>query len=901
MSLKIKQFREWILSPVLIAALGLMMLSFLLTLHLAAAQQSPALDQSGDEAVTYKRKHELRREWFYRQRAYPYGEIPAGAMNRAREYLKEAISTQELLAAPTPVGGNLWEQIGPAPAVSSNPLYPPTSGRIRSIAIQNSSIFYIGAASGGVWKTTNGGASWTPLTDDQPSLTMGSIAIDPWNSAVIYAGTGEYGVGPDLYGAGLLKSINSGNTWTQLPGPWDTLQGGAVIQKVVVIPGPGSSNPNDDLVLVAGNRGLFRSTQGGSDWQPGIITNLNPVLIGNISDVTVDPTNPYILYAVRNGVGIYRSTDGGVTWDADPTIPDVTPIWTPTAPCQIRRGALALAPTNTNVLYAAFETPGTDACGAGTGKGAIFRTINARAVAPIFNRLTSPTTSWCGQCGYDLALIVQPNDPDGAGPLNPENIVYVGAVRFYRSTDGGASWLDLQGVMHADVHTFAFDANDTLYVGNDGGVDMLPDPATAPDPNPAWVNLNNNLAITQFYPGGVSLHPTSVQSGDPLVLGGTQDNSTGLYRGSLQWERVGGGDGGYTAFDFNDPNNVFYISNTGMGLSILKTTDGGASFPSVGNFTGNTLNINAPVVMCPDNAQALIISNDSGVWRTNDGAGSWADNSPDFGTIWHHNPRDLAFAPGSSCNTYFAVGFRGGVTPTSNYIFRTTTGGGTAAADWDDITGNLPNRAPTDIAVHPTNANIVYVSVSGFCGSNATCPANEGHVWGTNNALITAIPPNPPNVTWTDLTGGKGLPNGPVNTIALDPANPQRLYMGTDLGVYRSLDAGTTWELFDNGLPNVVVTDLVLNNNTGVLVAATYGRSMFRLKGAIYVDASWTGCENGTVQCPYNTISEGVAAVPAGGELFIRVGTYTGPGNVPITINKVMTIRSYEGTAVIGQ
>jgi len=155
-------------------------------------------------------------------------------------------------------------------------------------------------------------------------------------------------------------------------------------------------------------------------------------------------------------------------------------------------------------------------------------------------------------------------------------------------------------------------------------------------------------------------------------------------------------------------------------------------------------------------------------------------------------------------------------------------------------------------------------------------------------------------VTWTDLTGGKNMPNVPVNAIVMDQSDTQRLYIGTNLGVYRSTDGGTTWEAFQNGLPNVMVTDLVLNNTTGVLVAVTYGRSMYHLSGAVYVDASWTGYEDGSVQFPFNTISEGVNAVPTNGELWIKAGTYTGTGNAPITINKTFEMKNYGGTVIIG-
>jgi photosystem II stability/assembly factor-like uncharacterized protein len=697
-----------------------------------------------------------------------------------------------------------------------------------------------------------------------------------------------------------LKSTDGGNTWTHIPGPWDTNEGGAKINKVIVIPGPIAGNPNDDFVLVAGNTGLFHSTQGGSDFSAGSTPVLGAETARRgISDVVLDMSDLMTLYAVWNGVGIYRSTDAGLTWDADTSDPDVDPIWTSTPPCLIRRGALALAPTNTNILYAAFQTD-PNLCGSDWGGGAVFRTSKAKSQNPTFNQLTYPVwppgDAWAGvgfcrsQCWYDLAIIVQPNDPDGPGPLNPEDIVYVGGVGLFRSTDGGSTWISLgRDSVHADFHAFAFDDNYALYVGNDGGIYRHPSPATAQYTDPGWVNLNTNLALTQFYKG-VTVNPKSVQPGKTLALGGTQDNGSMKYTGSLQWEVLSTaamGDGSYTAFDYDDPDNVWYWS--GWYANISKTIDNGGSWI---NANKGLVKINnhfiAPFVVCSDNPQILIASDDWGVYRTNDGAGTWFGNSPHLTDM---SPTALAFAPGSGGNTYFA-----GFPSAMGRLYRTTTGGGTSWDDWDNITTNLPHRWLKDIAVHPTNSNTVYICFSGFCGNNATCPANQGHVWRTNNALAS----NPANVTWTDLTGGKGLPNVPVNAVVLDHADPNRLYIGTDLGVYRSLDAGTTWGLFDNGLPNVAITDLAISYNTGVLVAATYGRSIFRLAGAVYVDASWTGNEDGTVQFPYNTVSEGVSAVPIRDQLWMKAGTYTGTDNVPITISKAMTIRSYGGTAILG-
>jgi hypothetical protein len=851
-------------------------------------------------------KPEIRRQWFYQQRAFPNLTIPKGAMHRARQYSKQSLSPMSLADAP-PVPGYVWEQIGPAPTgptVNSIEIaLGPTSARIRSIAVDNPSIIYIGAASGGVWKTVNGGSSWIPLTDDQPSLSMGSVAIDPSNSNILYAGTGEYGgIGPATYGAGLLKSTDGGNSWSHIPGPWDTLQGGSKINKVLIIPGPNPLDSNDEIVFVAGSSHLFRSALGGTDFN----SSSTPVLEGNISDIVVDPTNTNNLYAASHSEGIYRSMNGGIDWDSDLVNPGVDPIWAPgttSSGCSILRGALAIAPTDADVLYAAFQTDKN--CVDGTGN--MFKTTNARDTAPVFNQLPTPRypaehvyegVSWCrSQCWYDLALIVQPTDPDGAGPLEPKDIVYVGGVGFFRSTDGGETWTNLGESptwVHVDLHAFAFDSNGALYVGSDGGIYRHPNPATALSADLAWVELNNNLAITQFYPG-ISINPNTVEVGSTLILGGTQDNGVQRCTGQKQWDSVlSSGDGAYTAFDFTNPG-TWYIST--QYCRIYKTTNNGPDLYDITTLPrGNTLFI-APLVMCPDNSQVLIASNDFGVWRTNDGANTWVDNSPDLASYYRGTPSALAFVPGTNCNTYFAAGetISNGINVKT--VFRTMGGGGISTSDWDDISGNLPNRHPTDIAVHPSQNNIIYVTFSGFCGNNDTCPANEGHVWVTTNAYVS-----PSLVTWTDLTGGKGLPNIPVNAIAIDSAYPERLYIGTDIGVYRSVDGGTNWVQLNNGLPNVVVTDLVFNSTTRTFVAATYGRSVYKLKekDAIYVDGSWTGCENGSYQCPYNTLSEGVSAAHQGDELFIKAGFYTGVENVPATINKSLTIRNYGGIATIG-
>ena len=787
----------------------------------------PSLD---DEGLESQESPFLRWRWFHDQRAYPYTTIPPGALQQAKTYLSQSLVSGQI-PIPEPTECNRWQQIGPAPLLERNG-YPQT-GRINTIAVdpRGASTVLIGAAEGGVWRTRSGGATWTALTDDQPSLAMGSIAIAPSDPDIIYAGTGDL-VG--YYGAGLLRSTDGGDRWEHIPGPFDTAVGGGKINKIVI------STIDPGHIVIASDMGVFFSTDGGAD----ITDNSQPTLAGAATDLAIHPDDPNIVYAALSqsvvcagsqpcGGGIFRSPDGGQTWSKTGvgvvSCPDPA-----AANCRPNRTHLAIAPTNPDILYAIMKNPPD-----GQDLG-VFRyddSTRGEDGMGVWRRTAASPKTQAGfclrQCWYNLAIAVQPNDPDGPGPLVAEDIVYAaGAWLLLRSTDGGQSWpVNIRdgssGNFHVDMHALTFDASGALYVGSDGGIVMHRNPATAVADDQEWNNLNGNLAITQFYPG-ISVS----ESGPLLVLGGTQDNGVLEFTGSSTWTEVAGGDGGYTAIGAID-SDIRWISS-GLPSELKVTTNGGVTWPTVSqdldensdgqsDFSVFGAGSVTPFLLDPQDPKTAILGLRGRVWRTTTAGLS---NDPNCGAGWCRigpvlpgGTSALAIAP-SDTQTYYAGGL-GRVHYTQSSGGPTNCTLGTAQGCWQEIGSaqGFPNRFTTDLAVHPTRPTVVYATVSGFCGANP-CPLGRGHVF-VNVALSG----------WIDISGN--LPDIPTNAIQLDSSDPNVIYVGTDLGVFRgtvdSPGQSPAWQLFSSGLPNSVVFDLVTRKRSNTLFAATFGRSMFRL------------------------------------------------------------------------
>ena len=686
-----------------------------------------------------------RWEYFYQQRAFPFGRVPAGALQAARAELR----SPDLLRAPPPVAGNSWTPIGP----EGIPINLTSIGRLTAIAVHptNSSIIYIGGAQGGVWKTTNGGSSWTPLTDGECSLAMGAIAIDPVDPQIVYAGTGEqHFSGDSYYGCGILRSTNGGASWTQLGASiFQTLSGGAKISRILIDPST-AGTVTTTTILVASDFGLYRSTDGG--------TNLTRTLTGTVTDLAMHPTDPDTLYAARWGSNVSKSSDGGVSWT------DVGNGW---ATGSIGRTHVTISPSTPSILYSSVHNS------ANSQLLGIWKTVDGGA---LWTQLAATGASCGSQCWYDHHIAVHPTNPD---------TVYFGGILLYRSVNGGGSFSSVLGGMHVDQHTFAFDPQDPdiVFAGNDGGIYRSDVGGTV------WTSLNTNLALTQFY-SGISLHPF-----DPsIVLGGTQDNGTLLYQGAIDWSHVLGGDGGFTAIDFENPTIRYAETQWSAGTSFggPRRSDGGAFNRKVNgiDITESGLFI-PPLVMDPSNPEVLYFGLTS-LFRTGDRAENWTQAGSGFGG------RVSAIAPSATDGGIIYVG-----TDIGRVQMTADTGG-----VWDNVSAGLPSRFVTDIAVDPLDAQTAYVVVSGF---------GSGHVYRTANGATS----------WQNVSSN--LPDVPVNAVVLDPATRANVFIGTDLGVFASSDSGDTWAAITPGMPNVAVFDLAYNANTGTLIAATHGRGMFSL------------------------------------------------------------------------
>ncbi len=740
----------------------------------------------GDES-DFVRKRE---KWFHDQRAYPHKTIPMGIRQQAikdrdRKTALESSVRASLAHSQAAPPEPSWKLIGPQPVS----FYGLDSGRVTALAIDpaNPNIIYMGGAEGGIWKSTNSGETWAPLGDRQVTLAIGAIAIDPNNPNTVYAATGEENFSLDsYYGAGILKSTDGGATWTQLPGSFtDNPCGGDWIGGIAVQPG------NSSVLLAAvescyyGQAGIYRSVDAGLTWS-AVYVPTNAWTPG--TSVLFDPANGHTAYAGLDYGTVIKSTDSGLTWSVS------AGSGTNALPNQnVGRIALAIAPSNSSVLYAALaDTANSDLLG-------LYKTTDAGAN---WTQLTN-TPDFCStQCWYDIVLAVSPTNP---------NFVVAGGVYTYHpggsaimtSSNGGNTWVDQSPGLHPDTHALAFTPDGSkLYVGSDGGVWSTTSPAANAI---SWTDLNETLAITEFYPG------LSMDQGNlDHSYAGTQDNGSERYSGSLGWPTVACGDGGPTVIDYAVTTTIYVNC---IQLSLYKSANDGADWSQItSGFEPNDRTAWVPPLSIDPEYHETLYFGTYRVYQTLNGGASWNAISGDLTNpknTSHNGTLSTLAVARSDDNTLYSGSDDGEIEVTRNA--RSTSG-----ATWKGVTSGLPDRAVTWIAVDPASAATAYAAFSGFTGFGD----NLGHIFRTTNA----------GSSWTDISSD--LPNTPVDAILVDPDDPEVLFIGTDIGAFYTTTGGASWSALGQGLPNVVVTGLGLHESSRTLRATTHGRSAWDLNVA---------------------------------------------------------------------
>ena len=764
------------------------------------ARDADKIDTSKGEEESEGKENEFirkRMEWFHDQRAFPNKTIPrgirqAGIKERDRKVELEEDLRQAIAGATpeTTPAEPVWTLIGPKP-ISVSYYGSIDAGRVTAIAIDpaNPKIIYMGGAEGGVWKTVNSGETWTPLTDSQPSLAVGSITIDPNNTNTIYVGTGEENFsGDSYYGAGILKSTNGGETWTQSSSAFgDVPCGGEWVGAIAVQP------TNSQTLLAAvepcyyGASSIFRSTDGGKTWT-SVYRNKNGWVPATA--MIFDRKNANVVYAATAYGGILKSTNAGLTWNpANGSGNNALPT------ASLGRAALAMAPSNPSTLYVAIANSSNT-----TENGNLLGMWKSTDGGNNWTLLQN-TPDFCStQCWYDIVLAVSPTNPNfvvagGVYPYHP------GGSAVVTSLDGGTTWVDQSPQLHPDTHALAFTPDgSTLYTGSDGGVWSTTNPSAS---TINWTSLNGTLAITEFYPG-ISMDQNNVNH----TYIGTQDNGTQKYSGSLGWPVVACGDGGSTLIDYAVTSTVY---TNCIEQSFIRSPDDGNTWydATTGLDSYDRTAWVPPTAIDPQHHETLYFGTYRVYQSTNEGA-LWTPISGDLGNPLNKNDDGVLNAIAvahTDPNTIYVGSDDGEVAVTRNGLSKT-------GATWTKTAGpSLPYRSVSWIAVDPTAASTAYVGFSGFTGFGDKL----GHIFKTSNA----------GATWADVSGD--LPNTPVDAILVDPDAPETIFIGTDIGAFYTTSGGTSWTRLGTGLPNVVVTGLGLHENSRTLRASTHGRSVWDL------------------------------------------------------------------------
>ncbi len=731
-------------------------------------------------------------EWWYAQRALPGNIISPDGITNAYNFTRREMSLQKKFTAEEP-----WEMIGP----------DNIGGRVLSLAIDpdSSNIIWAGSASGGLWRSRTGGAgvsAWEYVNTGMYVISVSSIAINPKNANEMYAGMGEisgYNLGQvgtpgarTTYGGGIVKSADRGKTWAVTGLNWEFSLNRSV-QKVAINP------KNPKTIFAATSEGTYRSYDAGATFVRALDTLM-------AMDVVINPSDTSIIYVAcgqRNTApnsGLYKSTNGGATF---------TKLAGGLPANNFGRTSLAISQSNPSIVYASISDAVTH------NLAGLYKTTNNGASW----ELMSQTNYLSGQGWYNNICEVHPANP---------NIVYGAGLDAYKSTTGGSNltrksywYKSLGGVVpaggqegsdnsyaHADHHAIIFDPKNSnrMFFGTDGGV------FESTDGGETFIGRNGGFKTTQFYNGFANSFTDSL-----IALGGLQDNGTIKWQGQMSWNKVYGGDGGWCAIHPTNKNIMFeeYVY-----LSISKSTDGGNNWKNVFNSSSDSSNFIAPFVIAPSNGNILYAGSKK-MHKSTDAGETWFTTNNNQVL----NGANLSCMDISYTNSDTAIVATGQRAIPIFEIFWTTNGG----INWTKSTSTIPNRYPTDIAFDPSNSKIAYATFSGY---------RTSHVYKSTDA----------GKTWNDIsnTAATKFPDIPAQSVCVDPGNSDAIYVGTDLGVYRTLDGGKNWEFWSDGMPFTMVIDVVISPKDRRIRAATFGNGVYQRKltpkNPVYVLA-----ENGNI------------------------------------------------------
>lgn len=848
--------------------------SFLFFAFLAplAAQDDPDLPPKFRDLISEQDYLRLRGDFISMLRGLPAD--PALRDAAIRQMKAASASVQAIQPS--------WTFIGPSPIPNgqTQTVTMPVSGRVTAIEIDssNTSKVYVGTAQGGLYRSIDAGASWTQIFDAAQSQAIGALALAPSDHTILYVGTGEANLSGDSFAGVGLYRINNADTSPVLNGPINPIRNytdasnnpqsvpvfqGRAIGRILVSPtdpatvfvglsggviGQGGDAPFGGTIPPLSLRGLFRSTNATAATNAVAFTRIGVSTGGgcfdtpctgnrNVSDMVFDSNDPNLLVVWLLGTtaagdgGIYRSTNA---LSATPTF---TQTFTTTVN-NARAGFAGYKPAaGSSVIYAATgETSAGTSC-ANIGQAGALR-VSSDGGATWSAKKTGGGGFCGGQCFYNIALDIIP----GATPAQ-DTVWLAGNVRggnscqrlAAKSTDGGATFADLDSGLHADTHAVKIDPTNPniIYHGDDGGIFKTTNGGVT------WTSLNvTGFSATQF--SGIALHPTSAN----FTLGGTQDNGTNLLASNgTVWTRVDFGDGGNTAIDQNAVNDVnvtlyhtyFNQTNNLIGFARVLSTacasdgkwafkgryggtvdptpncDGSDTFNGI-NLTDN-VNFYAPLVLGPGNPNPVYFGTDRLYRSPNKGDTAVLVSQAPLVSL-APNPGGVplsAIAVSPQDDNFRIAGLNNGA------LFYTINGSSTLSVlDATGAGGVIPNVYVGRVTFDPNDKNTAYVALGGYLAGAAP---SQSHVWKVKNLSTTPVK-TPIN---------SGLPDIPVNAFAVDPTNPGNLFAGTDIGIFASTDGGASWNPYGTGLPVVTTFGMGIPNGIQELRIATHGRGMWQI------------------------------------------------------------------------